>query len=73
MASPPQSTKTSLSQSLQAHAREHWPQLTDLHVRFRGQFAYAEGELADGEVLESPTATHPRAPRGGSGCCRAGP
>jgi hypothetical protein len=36
---------------LQAHAREHWPQLTDLNVRFRGRFAYVEGALTDGEVL----------------------
>jgi hypothetical protein len=46
MASPPQSTKTSLAQTLQAHAREHWPQLTDLQVRFRGQFAYIDGATA---------------------------
>jgi hypothetical protein len=51
MPSVPQSTKTSLTQSLQAHAGEHWPQLADLRVRFRGQFAYVEAELADGEVL----------------------
>jgi len=51
MASLPQSTKTSLSQSLQAHVREHWPQVADLHVRYRSQFAYIGAELADGEVL----------------------
>lgn len=49
MASPPQSTKTSLTQTLQDHAREHWPQLTDLQVRFRGQFAYIDGATADDE------------------------
>ncbi|MDQ1292886.1 MAG: hypothetical protein QG608_767, partial [Actinomycetota bacterium] len=27
------------------------PQLADVHVRYRGQFAYATGELADGEQL----------------------
>lgn len=47
MASLPQSTKTSLSQSLQAHAREHWPQLTELQVRFRGDFAYIDGATAN--------------------------
>ena len=51
MASPPQSTKASLTQALNAHARGHWPQLADLHIRFRGGFAYVEGELADGEIL----------------------
>lgn len=49
MASPPQSTKTSLTQTLQTHAREHWPQLTDLQVRFRGQFAYIDGATAADE------------------------
>jgi len=51
MASVPEPTKTALTQSLQAHAREHWPQLADLQVRFRGQFAYFDAELADGDVL----------------------
>jgi hypothetical protein len=52
MASPPQSTKTSLTQTLQTHAREHWPQLTDLQVRFRGQFAYVDGATThDGQPL----------------------
>jgi hypothetical protein len=51
MAGLSQSTKTSLSQSLQAHAREHWPQVAALHVRYRSQFAYVEAELADDEVL----------------------
>jgi hypothetical protein len=47
----PASTKTSLAQRLRQHARDHWPQLADLHVRYHGQFAYAEGELADGHRL----------------------
>jgi hypothetical protein len=51
MTSLPEPTKTSLIQSLRAHAREHWPQLADLRVRFRGQFAYLDGELANGDVL----------------------
>lgn len=49
MASPPQSTKDSLTQTLQRHAREHWPQLTDLQVRFRGQFAYIDGTTVEDE------------------------
>jgi hypothetical protein len=45
----PASTKTSLDQRLCAHARDNWPQLTALHVRYRAQFAYVEGQRGDGE------------------------
>ena len=51
MAKPPESTKTSLRQRLLARARERWPQLADLHLRYRGAFAYLDGELESGEVL----------------------
>lgn len=51
MASPPESTRTSLQQRLSAHAREHWPQLAAVQVRFRSSFAYVDGELPDGELL----------------------
>jgi hypothetical protein len=51
MTSVPEPTKTALTQSLQAHAREYWPQLADLRVRFRGQFAYLDAELANDDVL----------------------
>jgi len=51
MAAPPASTKTSLQQRLSAHARAHWPQLAGVTVRFRGAFAYVEGQLPDGETL----------------------
>ena len=47
----PESTKTSLAQRLRAHAKQHWPQLAAVHVRYHGQFAYVEGELATGERL----------------------
>jgi len=47
----PESTKTSLAQRLHAHARTRWPQLTAVHVRYRGQFAYVEGELTDGDRM----------------------
>lgn len=47
---PPESTKISLRQRLRAHAAAHWPQFTGLRFRYRGQFAYVEGELADGRV-----------------------
>lgn len=51
MAAPPASTKTSLQQRLTAHARTHWPQLASLTVRFRGAFAYVDGQLPDGDTL----------------------
>ena len=51
MAAPPASTKTSLQQRLSCHARTHWPQLAAVTVRFRGAFAYVQGELSDGETL----------------------
>jgi hypothetical protein len=47
----PDSTKTSLAQRLRQHARDHWPQLTGVHVRYHSQFAYVEGELASGDRL----------------------
>lgn len=50
MPTPPESTKLSLCQRLRAHASTHWPRLAELHVRYRGQFAYIDGELANGEV-----------------------
>jgi hypothetical protein len=50
VAKPPESTKTSLRQRLLARARERWPQLADLHLRYRGAFAYLDGELESGEV-----------------------
>jgi hypothetical protein len=47
----PESTKTSLAQRLSAHAKQKWPQLAAVHVRYRAQFAYVEAELADGDRL----------------------
>lgn len=51
MPTPPESTKSSLTQRLHAHAAVRWPQLAELTVRFRGGFAYVQGQLADGEML----------------------
>lgn len=47
----PESTRTSLAQRLRAHATAKWPQLTTVHVRYRGLFAFVDGELAGGERL----------------------
>ncbi|MGH3900230.1 MAG: hypothetical protein ACRDTA_18705 [Pseudonocardiaceae bacterium] len=47
----PESTKTSLTQRLRAHAQTNWSQLSRVHVRYRGPFAYIDGQLPDGEIL----------------------
>ena len=51
MAKPPESTKTSLCQRLAARARERWPQLAGITVRWHGAFAYVGGQLPDGTTL----------------------
>ena len=51
MAAPPTSTKTSLQQRLAAHARQRWPQLGPVDIRFRGAFAYVTAELPDGDTM----------------------
>jgi hypothetical protein len=51
MATPPESTKTSLGQRLTARARDRWPQLTGITVRWHGTFAYVGGQLPGGTVL----------------------
>lgn len=52
MAKIPESTQTSLRQRLSARARERWPDLVEVKVRYRAGFAYVDGALADGEVLK---------------------
>jgi len=47
---PPASTKNSLSSRLSGHARDRWPELVSVDVRFRSDFAYVDGRLADGTV-----------------------
>lgn len=51
MASPPDSTKTSLHQRLSEHARARWPQLAGIDVRFRANFAYVTGRLPDSQTI----------------------
>jgi len=51
MPAPPASTKTSLQQRLSGHARERWPQLTGVDVRFGGAFAYITAHLPDGDTI----------------------
>lgn len=52
MPAPSEHTRLSLEQRLGDHARTAWPQLTRLHVRHRGTFAYVAGQLADGEQVK---------------------
>jgi hypothetical protein len=51
MASPPESTKTSLRQRLHTRARDRWPELASVTTRHHGAFVYVSGHLADGTVL----------------------
>ena len=51
VATPPDSTKRSLRYRLITRTRERWPQLTELAIRHRGQFAYIDGQLPDGTSL----------------------
>ena len=43
----PESTKSSLSQRLSARARERWPGLSAVKVRFRSGFAYVDSEVGE--------------------------
>lgn len=52
MRPPPQSTKDSLAWRVRRHARDRWPGLTDVHIRFRSTFAYIDAELPDGETIK---------------------
>ncbi|WP_222273261.1 hypothetical protein [Modestobacter marinus] len=48
----PDSTRNSLHWRLAARARDRWPQLTDVRMRYRAGFAYIDGVLPDGEILQ---------------------
>ena len=47
----PDSTKNSLHWRLATRARERWPALADVRMRYRAGFAYVDGVLADRQVL----------------------
>jgi hypothetical protein len=51
VATIPESTKTSLRQRLTDLARQRWPALAGVQVRYRAGFAYVDAVLPDGEVL----------------------
>ncbi len=46
----PESTKGSLEQKLRTRQRERWPRLREIRVRYRGEFAYADAVMTDGET-----------------------
>ena len=52
MAKIPTSTQTSLRQRLTSHAQQRWPQISQIHTRYRANFAYIDAVLADGEELK---------------------
>ncbi len=52
MKAPPQSTKNSLTYGLNNHARNAWPELAGVSVRFRANFAYVDGRYPDGTVIK---------------------
>lgn len=52
MKAPPASTKSSLTQRLVSRARARWPELVDVNVQFRANFAYVDGVHADGTVMK---------------------
>jgi hypothetical protein len=47
----PTSTQTPLWQRLTSHAQQRWPQISQIHTRYRANFAYIDAVLADGEQL----------------------
>ncbi|HEX9541646.1 MAG TPA: hypothetical protein VGA04_26080 [Streptosporangiaceae bacterium] len=49
MAAIPDSTKTSIRLRLRQHARDHWPQITDLDVTYHGAFIYVSAAIDDSD------------------------
>jgi hypothetical protein len=47
----PDSTKNSLHLRLVQRARERWPDLRDVRMRYRAGLAYVDGVLPDGQVI----------------------
>jgi hypothetical protein len=47
----PDSTRRSLASRLADRARERWPDLAGVDVRFRANFAYVDGVIADGPTI----------------------
>jgi hypothetical protein len=45
----PDSARRALARQLEQRRQQRWPDLGDLHVRYRGDFAYIAGATADDE------------------------
>ena len=52
MKAPPESTKHRLTVGLTDHARNRWPELARVDVRFRANFAYINGRHPDATVIK---------------------
>jgi len=52
MATIPDSTKGSLTWKLTDRARARWPQIQHVTTRFRGNLAYVDAVLADGDTIK---------------------
>ena len=48
----PESTRSSLTWKLSQRARERWPQIQQVEVRFRNPFAYVDADLAGGDTIK---------------------
>ncbi len=47
----PEAARRSLQRRLEQRRRDRWPGLTGLRARFRADFAYIDGTLADGDEV----------------------
>ncbi|MEX2553806.1 MAG: hypothetical protein WD627_12500 [Actinomycetota bacterium] len=47
----PDNTRQSLRLRLRERGHTRWPELTEVRLRFRADFAYVDGVLADGDVV----------------------
>jgi len=52
MATIPESTKASLTLALTQHAHQRWPQIHQIVTRFRGQLAYIDAQLNNGDTVK---------------------
>ena len=52
MTAPTESTKHSLTIRLNDHARNHWPELARVDLRFRVNFVYIDGHYPDGTTIK---------------------
>ena len=48
----PQSTQASTTLGLAQHARQRWPQISRLNIRYRAGFAYIDADLDNGDTLK---------------------